>query len=78
MMIHKLSISYRNKKKKDDNLTNHSLLACLRTYKSFFNLQTCPGWIEVNPAGATMYTSSFNSPCKKALFMSSCFNSSYI
>jgi len=47
--------------KKDDNLANHSLLACLRPYKVFFNLQTYLGWIEVNKGGVTMYTSSFNS-----------------
>jgi len=34
MIIHKLSISHKNKK--DDNLANHFLLACLKPYKAFF------------------------------------------
>ena len=61
---------YPIKSKKDDSLANHSMLACLRPYKAFFNLQTCLGWIEVNLGEATKYTSSFNSQSKNALFMS--------
>jgi len=71
MIIHRLRISCRCKK--DENLANHSLLTCLRSYKAFFNLQICPSSIEVNLGGTTMYTSSFNFPCKKTFFMSNCF-----
>ena len=60
--------------RKKDNLAYHCLLACHRPYRDLWSLQTCPGLSTCKPSRNTMYTSSFKSPCKKALlFTSNCF-----
>ena len=58
------------------NLPNHALGDCFSPYNDFFNLNTfrqCTSGI-MHPGGKSMYTSSDNSPCRKAFFTSNCCN----
>ena len=58
------------------NLPNHALEDCFSPYNDFFKLHTfrqCTFGI-MHPGSKSMYTSSNNSPCRKAFFTSNCYN----
>ena len=57
---------------KELNFLYHYLGACFNAYKLFFNLHTSSSLpLTLNPLGCSINISSFKSPCKKVVFMSS-------
>lgn len=56
-----------------DNFANHALGACFKSYNDFLRRHT---WFRsvgsTKPEGWSMYIVSVSSPCKKALFTSTC------
>ena len=58
---------------KESNFLYHCLDACFSPYKLFFSLHTSSSLpLTLNPASYSMYIYSSKSPCKKAVFTSSC------